>query len=417
MAGPRADPRRDPDERAGGPGLVGRVVRRPRNRPGSAPRRAAALPLLVIADLLGAHWYEVPTVDHRYWTVPPETVGRIRSDPGFIRVFGIADKHPGEPGYASEEIDFLGVRDPLDWSLPLAWDLPTSKGNTPMYSRRLLDFGDPTGKRRSYAWRKDLEGDTHIVFGERMAGGQGEKVGTARLQRNPGALPRARIVGRPLYALDHRDAVGNLIRLGNQLRDRVVVEDPSHPLDAASSTAGTARIVEDFPERVVVEAKLAAPGYLVLADTFDPGWSATVDGRPAPIRPAYVAFRAVYLTDGRHTVVFTYRPAGFTLGLALSVCGVALGLIGVFLPRRPVPLSPDHAPLGWFSGWRTLWFLALAAFVLASAVTDGPGKPRAKPRRPPDDGGSTLGLPGRWWDSVHTFTWGSGEAAMKANRG
>src|SRR6185312_4376444 len=37
-----------------------------------ARRRAAALlPLLVIADLLGAHWADVPTIDPSYWTSPP----------------------------------------------------------------------------------------------------------------------------------------------------------------------------------------------------------------------------------------------------------------------------------------------------------------------------------------------------------
>ena len=166
----------------------------------------------------------------------------------------------------------------------------------------------------------------------------------------------------------------------------------------------------------MVETELLVPGYLVLADTFDPGWSATVDRQPAPIRPAYVAFRAVYLPKGKHTVVFTYRPAGFALGLVLTVLGVVLGLLYAFLPRRPVALSPDHAPLGWSTRWRTLWFVALAVIVLASAGTTAPGQVRNVPRRQPNNGGSTLDLPGRWWDSVHTFTWGSGKAAMKPNR-
>ena len=39
--------------------------------------------------------------------------------------------------------------------------------------------------------------------------------------------------------------------------------------------------------------------------------------RPGPrrINPAYCAFRAVYLPEGKHTVVFEYSPAGFKLGL------------------------------------------------------------------------------------------------------
>jgi hypothetical protein len=379
-------------------------------------RWAAVLPLLVMADLLGSHWYDVATVESRYWTEPPETARRIRADPGFIRVVGVADKSSGEPGYASEEINFLGVRDTLDWSLPLAWHLATSRGITPMYSRRLFDFGDPTGTQHSLPWRLDLEGDTHIVSGLRVPGSQGEKVGTARLKRYDRALPRARIAGRPVYALNHREAVGDLLLLKDQVRDRLVVEDPTHPLPSASSASGTARIVEDLPERVVVEADLRLPGYLVLSDTYDPGWSATVDGRPAPICPAYVAFRAVYLGEDKHTVVFTYRPAGFALGLMLTCIGVVLGTIGFFLPRRPAAVSPDHAPIGWFPWWRMAWFLTLAAIVLASAGSVAPRQVRHVPRRAPTDGGSTLDLPGRWWDSVHTFTWGAGEAARKENR-
>jgi hypothetical protein len=368
-------------------------------------RWAALLPLLVMADLLGAHWYDVPTVPPDYWTEPPVTAKKIRSDPAFIRVFGLADKSAGEPGYASETIDFRRVRDPLDWSLPLVWHLPTSKGTTPMYSRRLFDFGDPLGANRSFPWRFELEGDTHFLTGKRVEGAQGEPIGSALLRRNPDALPRARIVGRPVYAPDERQALALMVALGNQnqLRHRIVVEDSSYPLPPTAAASGTARIVEDLPERVVIEADLQTPGYLVLADTFDPGWTATDNGRPVPIRPAYVAFRAVYLTAGHHTVVFTYRPTGFVLGLALSACGIQLGLLfSLFLARRPRPLTPDHIMLGWPSRWRTLWFLALASIVLASTLAIGPD--------------FKIAFNNRWKESVHTFTWGAGKLAMKQNR-
>src|SRR5262249_62101913 len=47
--------------------------------PAHRARWAALLPLLVIVDLLSAHWHDVVTVTPRYWTVPPPAVQRIRS--------------------------------------------------------------------------------------------------------------------------------------------------------------------------------------------------------------------------------------------------------------------------------------------------------------------------------------------------
>ena len=373
--------------------------------PARRPRWAALLPLLVLADLLGAHWVDVPTVDPQYWTKEPESVRHLKADPGLIRVFGMAEKASGEPGYASEPVDFPAVRDPLGWSLPPVWHLAASRGETPMIPRRIVLYGAATQR---FMVRHDLESDSHILTGRRFDAEAPynvlpkEQVGTASVRRNPTVLPRARLVGRPSYAQDQFQAALELIRLGAQLRDRLVVEDPSHPLATDAAVSGTARIVEDLPERVVVQSEATMPAYLVLADTFDPGWSATVDGRPAPIRPAYVAFRAVFVPRGKHTVVFTYRPAGFLPGLALTGCGIVLGLVLGSRPRRRTAMAPDHIPLSWPRAWRTWWFVLLGAVVLASTVTIGPGW--------------RVSLQKRWADSLHTHTWGSGYQAMKVNR-
>ncbi len=270
-----------------------------------------------------------------------------------------------------------------------------------MISRRVVDYTDHA---KIGSGRFDLEGVTHLVTGRKQralfANLPGQPVGLGvdliaipTRCRGPGWL------GKPVYALNQSDADAALDRLTteNTLLDHVVVEDPTRPLPADASGSGTARIVDDLPERVVIETKADGPAYLVLADTFDPGWSATVDGQPAPIRPAYIAFRAVYLPGGDHTVVFTYRPAGFELGIGISVCGILLGLLFWFLPARAVPLAPDHAALDWPPRLRTWFFAALGAIVLSSVITVRDGHPA---------------LQSRWRDSFHTFTWGAGIAAM-----
>ena len=177
-----------------------------------------------------------------------------------------------------------------------------------MIARRLLDYFDHV---KIGTGRLDIEGVSHVVTGrlQRNAFLPSDPVGSAFVHRNRSVLPRARLVGRPVYVDDAADGVKALKRLGPENRTRLIVEDPTRPLAAAAEVSGTARIVTDLPERVVVETGSSDPAYLVLADTFDPGWSATVDGSPAPIRPAYVAFggcpdtgrthRRVHLPPGR----------------------------------------------------------------------------------------------------------------------
>ncbi len=64
------------------------------------------------------------------------------------------------------------------------------------------------------------------------------------------------------------------------------------------------RILDDEPEHTRLEVSTGRPGYLVLADSWYPGWIAFVDGKPAPIYRADVLFRAVPVMPRQHTVSF-----------------------------------------------------------------------------------------------------------------
>ena len=93
---------------------------------------------------------------------------------------------------------------------------------------------------------------------------------------------------------------------------------------------GDARISSEASGEVNVEVLSDGPGWLLLLDTWYPGWRAEVNGRPAAVRRADYAFRAVPVPAGRSTVRFTYVPFSFWLGLALAALS-ALGLGWVWL--------------------------------------------------------------------------------------
>jgi hypothetical protein len=99
---------------------------------------------------------------------------------------------------------------------------------------------------------------------------------------------------------------------------RMLLLDDGPPLRDASRGRGTTRIVRETPGEVVVEVQADAPGWLILLDSWYPGWRAEIDGFPARLRRADYDFRAVGVRGGRSPVRFSYAPLSFRLGLALA---------------------------------------------------------------------------------------------------
>jgi hypothetical protein len=83
------------------------------------------------------------------------------------------------------------------------------------------------------------------------------------------------------------------------------------------------------PSSSTIRANLTAPGLLVLADSYYPGWNAYVDGLPQPLYAANVAMRGVYVPAGAHTVEFKYEPLSFWGGALISTATLILLLLVV----------------------------------------------------------------------------------------
>lgn len=149
---------------------------------------------------------------------------------------------------------------------------------------------------------------------------------------NAGAGPRASLVPRVIPVADRAGAVAAMRAPGFDPTRAAVVEtaapDAFRPSpDAETAATGDAVVRSYAADRVEVSVRAPGPRLLVLADVFYPGWKARVDGREVPIYATNLAFRGVPVEAGERTVVFSYEPGSFTLGVSLAV-GAALLLVG-----------------------------------------------------------------------------------------
>jgi uncharacterized membrane protein YfhO len=83
----------------------------------------------------------------------------------------------------------------------------------------------------------------------------------------------------------------------------------------------------------MIDNTAQSPGYVVLSNTWYPGWKAWLDGQPVTIWKANYLFQAVEVPAGNHHLELAYRPGLFYLGFAIS-CLALLGMSGLMLYLR-----------------------------------------------------------------------------------
>ncbi len=86
--------------------------------------------------------------------------------------------------------------------------------------------------------------------------------------------------------------------------------------------------------RIVISADFNKDGLLVLTDTFYPGWNALVDGKESRIYRANYLFKAVFLTSGKHEIIFTYDPIEYKLGKYVSLTIILLLMVYFLIFNR-----------------------------------------------------------------------------------
>jgi hypothetical protein len=98
--------------------------------------------------------------------------------------------------------------------------------------------------------------------------------------------------------------------------DTVVIKETSKQFNVVKNLLHR----EDISE-LVIATDAGRAGWLVLMVAHYPGWTVSVDGKPAALRDAD-GYLAADLLPGRRLYVFAFRPLPFRVGLLLSLAGV-----------------------------------------------------------------------------------------------
>jgi hypothetical protein len=327
---------------------------------------AAALALL---DLVIAHHDLNPTAPVGLYTyVPPALAAATDPDGGRLHTFDYF-----EPGTSvrdlGHDVPYLLARAPIGWDLRAAQALalrqalfqpsPASRGAEGSYERDV-----PGLEPRPLAFLKEAFRAAHshedrsrllrigavsrvaalhegVLSGRRPLGRyDGLLADPVFVFDVPGARPRVYVSGSARVEADDAAALRAILSPAFDPEQEIVLAE-GIGARAPATFAGGVRVLERRGDRLALEASLSDPGWVVVVDAWDPGWHARVDGLPAPLQRANLAFRAVPVPAGRHTIELLFRPRWLVPAVSTSLASLVVLATGLVLSagrsRRTIP--------------------------------------------------------------------------------
>lgn len=143
--------------------------------------------------------------------------------------------------------------------------------------------------------------------------------GDINIYENLDVMPRAYIVYN-IHKANNREDVFNIMSEKDfDIYNEIVIEGYIREFKNMKKTFTVANIVEYNNNEVILDVETDLTGFLVLTDTYYPGWQARINGINAKIHSGNYALRVVEVPPGKHVVTFEYRPVSFIIGSILTI--------------------------------------------------------------------------------------------------
>lgn len=301
-----------------------------------------AVSLWILADLLASGWCLQPTIPTIFFDQSDDALafapegGRIYMDAAneydfkFKRFFRFSDYQPIEDNQKLRAV-----------ALPNMNLLPGSQF-------AMVNNFDPFVPQRFSIWLKLVDGlpqkaRNHLLslmnVSYVLRKDENSTIGLDMQKVEP--LGRARFLSCFVSVKNEREALGLVtnkatIETSNWFANHAIVETDSTSNESTCQVAESypVEIIENQPDHIAINVSAASRGVLLLADVWYPGWTAMVDGVPAPNLRVDYLFMGVEISTGNHKIDFVYRPLSFYMGAGISGLSLLIMLLSIEIRRR-----------------------------------------------------------------------------------
>ncbi len=146
-----------------------------------------------------------------------------------------------------------------------------------------------------------------------------------KIFRNDRVLPRAFMVPQARVITDRNTLLEEMKRFDPE---REVLIEQAPMANGPPCAYNPLSIGKYSGTEVIVKSDQACAGWLVLTDSYSPGWIAQIDDEDARLYRADFNFRAVFIPAGAHTVRFKYSPISLRVGIIASFLGAMALVLG-----------------------------------------------------------------------------------------
>ena len=146
--------------------------------------------------------------------------------------------------------------------------------------------------------------------------------------------PRVFVVGKTIVLNNKAELLGKLFSEDFDLFKEIIIEDQREnvanlPFEKKEINYKIKKL-DYLSNKVKIAIELENNGFLVLSDTYYPGWKAYIDDKETTIYKTDYILRSIFLEKGKHNVEFVYAPITFKIGYitTLSTIGILI-IVGI----------------------------------------------------------------------------------------